>query len=666
MAKIGILIPIIIVFLGGMSIMNYLSASNELESSIENEMSLLADDVTSSVESKLHSHIQLINSAKTTIESADSVMTRPQFTRFVQQLLPLNKETYGMGLWLEEDVVKGELFGPYAYKEGGKVVTTDIYEDPAYHFHEQVWYRNSIHSTEVAHTAPYFDEALGEMFISFSTQIVKDQKSIGVITGDYVLDSIQSIVSDVKIRNSGYAFLIEENGGFLTHPDAEKVNKGTIQEFLNIPIEKLSGQQKLIHTTIEGIDFTLQYKEIQNMPWKLVLLVPTNELYSEVQAMLQQQIVISLILIVLMAMIIYFLARYIRTEVTTMNTYLGYLATGDLTQKMAVQTKDEFGEMARYYNDSVEALSKMMQRIVTETETVASTAEELTASVQEVNKTVTEVAISMQDVAENTSAQQLVSGQLVTVTTQVGQNMKSAMDDLNDAVQLSVTTSDIATDGSQKIRIFVEDFVQLHAQVDKSASLVSNLKEQSAQIEKMSLLISAITEQTNLLSLNAAIEAARAGEAGKGFAVVAGEVKALADQTSRTSSDIAKVVLTIQEQINEAGMMMEQSRKIAHQGIDSVKQAGNTFDTITSAIERLQNTMCNTKETTQDVFHNLQEVTVKVQAISQQAMATNDQTLHVSAITEQQASTMNEMAVATEQLAQLAQYLQEETAKFHV
>ncbi|QSB08789.1 methyl-accepting chemotaxis protein [Lysinibacillus fusiformis] len=666
MAKIGMLIPVITVFLGGMSFLNYLNVSNELESSIENEMSILADDVAGSVESKLHAHIQLINSAKTTIESADSMMTREQFIRYVQQLLPFNKETYGMGLWLEEDAAKGEIFGPYAYKEEEKIVSTDAYEDPAYHFHEQDWYRNSIQSNKVVHTAPYFDEALGEMFISFGTQIVKDSTPIGVITGDYVLDSIQTIVSDVKIRESGYAFLIDENGKILTHPDVKKVNNETIQQYLNIPVEQLSEQQKLIHTGSEGKDFTLQFKQLQDMPWKLILLVPTNELYGEIEAMLQQQIVISVVLIVLIAISIYFLARYIRGEVKTMNTHLGYLATGDLTQQMAVHTKDEFGEMALYYNDSVEALGSMMQRIVAETETVASTAEELTASVQEVNKTVTEVAISMQEVAENTSSQQQVSGELEGVTTQLGGDMKTAMDDLHEAVQQSQTTSELATGGSQKIQAFVDDIVHLHAQVDSSANLVNGLKEHSTQIEQMSQLISAITDQTNLLSLNAAIEAARAGEAGKGFAVVAGEVKALAEQTSRASLDIAKVVQTIQEQMNEAVVMMEQSRKIAHQGIGSVQQAGMTFDTIASAIEGLQNTMQKTSKTTSNAFENLHEVTVKVQAISKQALATNDHTLNVSAITEEQASTMNEMSIASEQLAQLAQNLQEEATKFTI
>jgi len=665
-AKIGILIPIITIFLGGMSFISYLKASNELGNSIEHEMSLLADDVSNSVENKLHAHNQLIYSAKSAIETADNSMSREQFTRFAEQLLPLNKETYGMGLWLEKDAANGEFFGPYAYKNGENIVYTDVYQDPAYAFHQQEWYKNSLQSNDIIHTEPFFDEALGEMFITFGIQVLQGQTPIGVITGDYVLESIQSIVSEVKIRESGYAFIIDDKGTFLTHPDVKKVNQETVQDYLKIPIDQFAGDKKLIQTEVDGKEYTLQYKQIQGMPWKLMLIVPTTELYSEVQAMLYQQIIISIILICVISVIIYLIARYIRQEVHTINGHLGNLATGDLTQRMSISTRDEFGEMAQYYNDSVDALGTMMKQIVAETDTVASTAEELTASVQEVNKSVTEVAVSMQHVAENTSKQQTVSDQLASVTSVLGEDMHFAVKALASAVQQSAATSQMASRGSKQIRTFVNEIAELHTQVENSANLISSLKNQSVQIEKMSELISSITDQTNLLSLNAAIEAARAGEAGKGFAVVAGEVKALATQTSLASQDIATVVRTIQEQVNEAVSMMEQSRKIAHHGIDSVQQAGSTFDTISSAIEDLKQTIEKTSTNTSNAFEKLHDMTSKVQEISQQAMATNDHTLNVSAISEEQASTMNEMAVASEQLAHLAQDLKEETGKFTI
>ncbi|WP_146548731.1 methyl-accepting chemotaxis protein [Rummeliibacillus suwonensis] len=664
--KIGILFPIITIFLAGMSIINYISASKELQKSIENEMALLADNVGNSVENKLHSHEQLIYSAKSSIESADKVMTREQFKQFAEQLLPSNKETYGMGLWLEKNAAGGKNFGPYVYKENEKMVYTNVYEKPSYAFHTQKWYTDSIQSSKITYTEPYFDQSLGKMFISFGVQVVKNSTPVGVITGDYVLDSIQSIVSDVKIRDSGYAFLMDNNGKFLTHPDAKKVNKETVQKFLKIPIEKFSKEKQLMETTIKGTNYTLQYEKIDGVPWKLVLLVPTKELYADVQGMVYQQIVVSIVLIVLIAIIIYLLARYMRGEVQVINKHLGHLATGDLTQTMSVATRDEFGEMAQYYNHSVEALRKMVKNILTESETVASTAEELTASVQEVNHSVTEVAISIQDVAENTNKQQVVSDQLESATTQLANEMTKVKNTLKNTVTHSAATSDLAVEGAKQISAFVDEFTHLHTQIEDSANLVSNLSDYSIKIEKMSQLISSITEQTNLLSLNAAIEAARAGEAGKGFAVVAGEVKELAEQTSQASQEIATLVHNVQNQINKASLMMEQSRSIAQNGLVSVQQAGVNFDTIAKAIMELKQTIEQTSFSTTNAYDKLTKVTFKVQEISKQAVATNDHTLNVSAITEEQASTMTEMATAAEQLAKLAQNLQEETGKFNV
>jgi methyl-accepting chemotaxis protein len=85
----------------------------------------------------------------------------------------------------------------------------------------------------------------------------------------------------------------------------------------------------------------------------------------------------------------------------------------------------------------------------------------------------------------------------------------------------------------------------------KSNLQVIAFAESAQQIEQIVGLIDAVAEQTNLLALNATIEAARAGEAGKGFAVVANEVKALAGQTAKATSDISRQIGEIRHSATE-------------------------------------------------------------------------------------------------------------------
>ena len=83
-------------------------------------------------------------------------------------------------------------------------------------------------------------------------------------------------------------------------------------------------------------------------------------------------------------------------------------------------------------------------------------------------------------------------------------------------------------------------------QAQKTDARIAELSLAANRIGDVTKLITTIAEQTNLLALNATIEAARAGDAGRGFAVVAQEVKALASQTAKATSEISAQIAAMQ------------------------------------------------------------------------------------------------------------------------
>ncbi|WP_298680896.1 methyl-accepting chemotaxis protein [uncultured Magnetospirillum sp.] len=140
--------------------------------------------------------------------------------------------------------------------------------------------------------------------------------------------------------------------------------------------------------------------------------------------------------------------------------------------------------------------------------------------------------------------------------------------------ELSASISEISGQVQHSTRI-AQDAVD---KAEQTNDCINGLSEAASRIGEAVKLISAIASQTNLLALNATIEAARAGEAGKGFAVVAGEVKTLATQTAKATSEITDQILAVQSATHDA---VDAIRTIT-QTIGSMSEVAST---IAAAVE---------------------------------------------------------------------------------
>ncbi|AZE64662.1 methyl-accepting chemotaxis protein [Pseudomonas synxantha] len=246
------------------------------------------------------------------------------------------------------------------------------------------------------------------------------------------------------------------------------------------------------------------------------------------------------------------------------------VAEGNLTRPITVDGNDEAGRLLAAMAKMQNKLRDTLQRIAGSATQLASAAEELNAVTDESARGLTqqnnEIEQAATAVNEMTSAVEEVARNAVS-TSEASRNATTSAGDGRDLVQETVTAIE-----------------RMSADVQATASLIGDLANESRDIGKVLDVIRGLADQTNLLALNAAIEAARAGEAGRGFAVVADEVRALAHRTQQSTSEIERMIGSIQTGTEHAVDSMRNSTERAESTLNIAKGAGMSLDTINTAI----------------------------------------------------------------------------------
>ncbi|GFM50765.1 methyl-accepting chemotaxis protein [Pseudomonas cichorii] len=249
------------------------------------------------------------------------------------------------------------------------------------------------------------------------------------------------------------------------------------------------------------------------------------------------------------------------------------IAEGNLTRPIEVDGTDEAGRLLLAMQTMQGKLRDTLQRISGSATQLASAAEELNAVTDESARGLAQ---------QNNEIEQAATAvnEMTSAVEEVARNATSTSE-----ASKSATSS--AGDGRDLVVETVNAIERMSGDVQSTAELISNLAEESRDIGKVLDVIRGLADQTNLLALNAAIEAARAGEAGRGFAVVADEVRALAHRTQQSTSEIERMIGSIQGGTEQAVNSMRNSTERAESTLSIAKGAGLALETIHTAVEEI-------------------------------------------------------------------------------
>jgi methyl-accepting chemotaxis protein len=496
---------------------------------------------------------------------------------------------------------------------------------------------------------PYFDEASGsrKLVTSIAFPLMDNGKVIAVVGLDINLAALQhnSEASAHQLFDGHGQISIVSPRGVISADSQDVSHLGQPLDNAEVLNTLQQGQPK-VFVDQQQIKVLEPLAPIAGAaPWGVlvgvpqdVLLAPVTTLQKELDAQGVQSTALELLLgggsALLGLVLIWYAAFRITRPLQVLTRVMEdiSLGEGDLTRRLAVQSRDEIGQLATAFNRFVERIHHLIR--------------EVSSAALGVNEGAKRVLLASNSSLSNFDEQSTRTNSVAAAINQLGAAAQEIAHNASDASQQASAARQQAEDGRQVVERTIQVMNELSGKISTSCVNIEVLNTKTVNIGQILEVIKGISQQTNLLALNAAIEAARAGEAGRGFAVVADEVRSLAGRTQTSAAEIQQMIEELQIGARESVVTMTESQQHSEESVSIANLAGKRLSSVTQRIGEIDNVNQSVAAATEEQTSVVEALNVditEINTLNQQGVENLQSTLRACTELERQADRLNQL-----------------------
>lgn len=587
--------------------------------------------------------LTMLETQRDTIEYED--MDIPEMTEYIKHTAGKN-DAYPAGL--------------YVALTDGSLYHASFVPGPDFNALVKSWYLDGLESEDFIMGDVYFDED-SQSYVVGASGVLKNARGAvrGVAAADVYLDSISDIVSNIQIEDTGGIFLVDtRTDTIIGHRDAAVVGE---------KLSEADGMYTYANEQIQNGTMGLgiyedMYIEIAAVPgssWVSVAYVSRTEVLSELYALTDIMTKVSVIAVLLLTILVVIqVRRIVGRPVKELSQVATRIAEGDLNQSIRYKSRDELGILAHNFNQVTVRLRDYITYIDEVSDTLREIAKgnlvfqlknEYTGEFTKIKESLNEIAVELNlTIGQMNEASRDVAGGAAQIsdgavslsqgsTEQAAEveSLAGYIDKASCGVRNIAQSAQKASSISREVR---EGLLDSNIKMQNMTQIIQKIGDRSNAINKIVKTIDDIAFQTNILALNAAVEAARAGEAGKGFAVVAEEVRTLAGKSANAAKETTEL-------LGETISSMEEGVSAADDTAQSMLTAAGLAEEMDTLISSIADDTSEQAVIAEEISHGIDQISVVVQ---------------------QNVSTAESSAAASEELSAQASSLKELVSRFRL